>query len=120
MSISERPSEPLPASEQPAAISRYVAQLITAAIGRGPTRIRTRIAEDVIIVVMEELLTHAESSLAANDKGDLVIQVRRAFQEVARPDLVGAVEAITGRRVRGFLSDHQLDPDIAIETFILE
>jgi uncharacterized protein YbcI len=37
-----------------------------------------------------------------------------------RKDLVGAVEEITGRKVIAFMSDNHIDPDIAIESFVLE
>jgi hypothetical protein len=36
-----------------------------------------------------------------------------------RTDLVSGVEAITGRTVIAFLSDNHIDPDFAVETFIL-
>jgi uncharacterized protein YbcI len=36
-----------------------------------------------------------------------------------REDLVGLVEEITGRTVIAFLSDNHLDPDIAVESFVL-
>jgi len=34
--------------------------------------------------------------------------------------LVAAVEANTGREVLAFLSDHHIDPDVAVEIFILK
>jgi hypothetical protein len=36
-----------------------------------------------------------------------------------RDDLTAGVEKITGRRVIAFLSANHLDPDIAIESFML-
>jgi hypothetical protein len=35
------------------------------------------------------------------------------------PDLIRGVQEITGREVVAFLSDNHVDPDIAIETFVL-
>lgn len=37
-----------------------------------------------------------------------------------RNDLVAAVEELLGRRVIAFLSDNHIDPDVAIESFVLE
>jgi hypothetical protein len=37
-----------------------------------------------------------------------------------RADLVAGVEMITGRTVIAFLSDNHLEPDVAIESFVLE
>src|SRR5689334_14981546 len=36
-----------------------------------------------------------------------------------RPELVAGVEALTGRRVIAFMSDNHVDPDVAVETFVL-
>jgi uncharacterized protein YbcI len=36
------------------------------------------------------------------------------------PELKRGIEAITGREVVAFMSDNHLDPDIAVETFILD
>jgi uncharacterized protein YbcI len=37
-----------------------------------------------------------------------------------RPELVSGVKALTGRRVIAFMSDNHIDPDVAVETFVLE
>jgi uncharacterized protein YbcI len=50
---------------------------------------------------------------------DLVLSTRKAYQRPMRVDLVAAVEEITGRTVRAFLSDNHADPDIAVECFVL-
>jgi uncharacterized protein YbcI len=46
--------------------------------------------------------------------------MRKAYQDTMRDDLVTGVEEITGRTVIAFLSDNHIDPDIAIESFVLE
>jgi hypothetical protein len=37
-----------------------------------------------------------------------------------RDALISAVEQLTGRHVRAFLSDNSIDPDVAVESFVLE
>lgn len=46
--------------------------------------------------------------------------MRRRFQRTMKEDLVAAVEENTGREVVAFLSDHHIDPDIAVEVFVLK
>jgi hypothetical protein len=46
--------------------------------------------------------------------------VRVAFQQEMRKDLIAGIESIPGRKVLAFLSADHIDPDIAIESFILE
>jgi hypothetical protein len=48
-----------------------------------------------------------------------VIQQRMEFQEVMRERFATVVETATGRRVIGFMSGNQQDPDIMCEVFIL-
>ena len=53
-------------------------------------------------------------------RSELVLRMRKAYQATMRQELVDAVEQITGRQVIAFLSDNHIDPDIAVEVFILE
>ena len=46
--------------------------------------------------------------------------MRRTYQETMRDDFVALVEDVVGRKVIAFLSDHHIDPDIAVEMFVLE
>ena len=41
------------------------------------------------------------------------------FQELMRDRFEGVIESATGRRVIGFMSGNQQDPDIMCEVFIL-
>jgi hypothetical protein len=46
--------------------------------------------------------------------------MRKAYQQTMRNELVAAVELLTRRKVIAFLSDNHIEPDIAIECFVLE
>jgi uncharacterized protein YbcI len=101
-------------------ISNMVVRLMTQYTGRGPTRARTHISGDLVSVVLQDTLTKAERTLVARGEGTLVLHTRKAFQNTMRDDLVTGVEALTGRKVWAFLSDNHIDPDVAIESFLLE
>jgi uncharacterized protein YbcI len=49
-----------------------------------------------------------------------VLSLRRLWQKVMRTSCSRAIEDLTGRKVVGFMSDNHIDPDIAVEVFILE
>jgi uncharacterized protein YbcI len=85
-----------------------------------PTKAWTSIDEDLICVVLRDTLTKGERSLVGDERGQLVLDMRKAYQFTMRTDLVAVVEEITGRKVIAFLSDSHIDPDIAIESFVLE
>lgn len=106
--------------ERAAAISNLVVRLVSDYTGRGPTKARTYLNEDVITVVLREMLTKAERSLVRDGKSALVQSTRLAFQQTMREDFVAGIEGITGAKVKAFLSSNHMDPDIAVETFILE
>jgi uncharacterized protein YbcI len=50
---------------------------------------------------------------------DVVLTTRKAFQTTMRHDLIAGVEEILGRRVQAFMSDNHIDPDIAVEVFVI-
>ena len=118
--MSATSSERASAGSVAAEISNAVVRLLSEYTGRGPTRARTHITEELISVVLRDTLTKGEISLIAAGKTDLVLSARKAYQEAMGADLTAAVEHHTGRKVLAFLSDNHLEPDIAIESFILE
>ncbi len=102
-----------------AAISNAVVGLLHDYTGRGPTRARTTIGPDTIVVTLRDSLTKAERTLAERGQALEVLAMRRAFQDTMREDLIAAVEQLTGRSVEAFLSDNLYDPDVAVEIFLM-
>jgi uncharacterized protein YbcI len=111
-----------PPGEQTTAarISTLVVQQMHSYTGRGPTQAWTTINDDLVTVVLRDTLTKGELSLVADSKAALVTEMRHAYQQTMRDDLIGGVERLTGRKVIAFLSANHIDPDIAIESFVLE
>lgn len=101
-------------------ISNGVVRLLRDYTGRGPTRARTYITGDLVSVVLEDTLTKGERSLVKDGETALVLSARHAYQRTMSADLIALVEGLTGRKVRAFLSDNQIDPDVAVESFVLE
>jgi uncharacterized protein YbcI len=106
--------------ELSAAISNAVVRVFHEYTGRGPNRARSFVSDDLISVVLEETLTKGERHLLADGKSEIVLQSRDAYQQAMCADLIAAIEDLTSRRVRAFLSDNSTDPDIAVESFVLE
>ena len=100
-------------------ISNLVVQTTSACTGRGPTRAKTSIDTDLITVVLRDTLTKGERTLVEQGQAELVLAMRRAYQQTMRDELVAGVERLTGRQVVAFLSGHHAEPDIAIESFVL-
>jgi uncharacterized protein YbcI len=102
------------------ALSNAVVRIVREYTGRGPTHARTSIRDNVVVVLMQETLLKAEHSLINDDKGKLVVEMRRSFQQTMRRELSEAVEELTGRKVVAFMSDSHLEPDYSVELFVLE
>ena len=104
--------------ELSSAISSAVVHLVADHTGRGPTKARTTISGELVVVLLHDSMTAGERSLVLAGKEDEVLQIRRAFQETMRQDLVAAVEGLTDRRVVAFMSANHIDPDAAAEVFL--
>jgi uncharacterized protein YbcI len=107
-------------SSSNAEISRSAVRLLREYTGRGPTRARTTINTESVMIVLGDTLTKGERKLAQNGKADRVLAVRHDFQMVMQEELVAIVERTLDRKVIAFMSDNHLDPDLAVEVFILE
>lgn len=102
-----------------AAISNHVVRVVSDYTGRGPTKARSYLNENIVTVVLQDTLTKGERSLVGDDRDDLVLTMRKAYQSTMRSDLVAGIEEILGRKVTAFLSDNHIDPDVGVEVFLL-
>ncbi len=107
------------AGQLSADISNAVVRLLSEYTGRGPTKARTHVNDDMITVVLQDTLTKGERSLLRDGEKGLVLANRQAFQNTMSTEMIAAVERFSGRKVLAFLSANHVDPDYAVETFIL-
>jgi len=103
-----------------AAISNAAVRITSEFTGRGPTQAHTSIRDDVVLVVMRETLTKSERTLLANGEGDFVLEMRERLQLTMREAFIDAIEMLVQRRVIAFMSGANLEPDMAVEIFVLE
>src|SRR3954463_9042101 len=105
--------------EMRATISNEIVRLQAEYYGKGPTRAKTYIVEDLVVVVLEESFTRAEKTLAERGEREAIEHIRRRFQQQMAEDFTSVVEQATGRKVRVFLSETNIDHDVSVETFLL-
>jgi uncharacterized protein YbcI len=93
-----------------------------APLGASPTLVFAwkAINENLVSCLLQDTLTKPERSLVAAGDVDTVLEVRKRFQATMRDDLVAAAEDLTGRDVAVFMSQNHVDPDVALESFVLE
>jgi uncharacterized protein YbcI len=107
-----------PPASVAAEISREIVKAHAHYYGRGPTKARTTLKEDLIVVILEEIFTRAELTLVGGGDFGQVRATRQAFQDQVGPLFCQIVEQASGREVRSFLSQVNSD-GIAAEVFLL-
>jgi uncharacterized protein YbcI len=108
------------AGEQLAAVTNGIVGLFSEYYGRGPTKAKTYLLDDRIVVcVLENTMTTVERTLAEHGHAGQVREVRLKFQEAMAPQFTGVVAEAMGREVVGYHSQLTIDPDIGFEFFVL-
>jgi uncharacterized protein YbcI len=101
-------------------ISNGIVQLMAQHYGRGPTKAKTFVMERYVLVILEDLLTKAEATMVDNGRGDLVRDMRIAFQADMADEFKGVVERALGSKVLTYHSQVVFDPPMGFEIFVLE
>jgi uncharacterized protein YbcI len=102
------------------AIADAVVRSHTRCVGRGPRRAVAFYRDNMVVVVLQGTLTKGELSLAADGRHHAVMRIRRQFRDLMRTELVEAIEALTGCGVLAVVSDNSVEPDLAVELFVLD
>ena len=101
------------------AISNGLAHLHMRFFGRGPAKAKTTIVDDLVVCVLWEGFTTVELTLLKRGKKEAVEAFRRTFQSTMEPHFTEVVEKATGRKVSAYMSQVHVDPDVAVELFLL-
>ena len=101
------------------AISDGMVALLKEYYGVGPTQTKTYYYDDLVVCLMRGGFTRVEQTLLEGGRTGAVIQQRMEFQEVMRERFTSVIEDATGRRVVGFMSGNQQEPDMICEVFVL-
>ena len=102
------------------AISASMVELYARHYDHDRTTATTYINDNVVLCLLEDILSTAETALiAAGDAGE-VVDGRVAFQVDMQDEFTAEIERLTQRHVTAFLSANQTAPGVACELFFLE
>ena len=88
--------------------------------GLGAENVEAHLLENMVVVTIEGLeFSKGEMTLIEAGEGQSVLNLRAAFQRSIEPTFRAIIERATGRRVRTFLSNTDLDDAISVEFFLL-
>ena len=101
-------------------ISNAVVGLYKQHFGKGPTRCRTYLQPELVVVVLGGGYTASEQTLFEAGRWYEVRETRQHWQDTMHGRFVETIEELTGRKVHAFMSANHQDPDLAVELFVLE
>lgn len=102
------------------AISDAMVELYATFYQHDRTTATTYINDNIVVCVLENILTADEDTLIADGARGEVIDGRVAFQTDSEDEFTAAVERLTHRHVTAFLSANQTIPGVACELFFLD
>jgi hypothetical protein len=102
------------------AISDAMVELYAIFYEHDRTTATTYINDNIVVCVLEHILTAGEDTLIAEGSGGEVIDGRVAFQTDTEDEFTAAIERLTHRQVTAFLSANQTMPGVACELFFLD
>ena len=103
-----------------AKISTGLVQLHSQFYGKGPTKAKTHMVNDTVVCILRGGFTTVERTLLETGEVESVYQMRRSFQAAMEDEFRQVVEDATARRVIAYMSSIHVDPDLAVELFVLE
>ncbi|HEX8648438.1 MAG TPA: Na-translocating system protein MpsC family protein [Thermoleophilaceae bacterium] len=101
-------------------IANAIVKIHATHYGRGPTKARAHVTDELALVVLEDIFTPVERTLIEAGKADKVLGMRDGFQAAMKEEFVSAVEVTSGRTVRAFVSQTILEPEMGVELFMFE
>lgn len=109
-----------PAGSLSVAISNAIVGFLREYTGRGPTKARTTIRDNVVVVMLEQTLTKGEQSLVQKGRGEKVLALRHEYQDAMREESSAKIAELTGRTVVAMMSANHIDPDLGAEIYVLD
>ncbi len=88
--------------------------------GRGPIKAKTYVLDNLIVCVLTDGFTAIERTMMEGGQPDLVLEMRRDFQQLMKVRYSEMIEELTGRKVLAFLSQTHVEPDLTIEMFLMD
>jgi uncharacterized protein YbcI len=114
------PDEALPGDQLLSAVTEAMVGFHQRYYHREPITAKTMLlGDDLLACVLGGVYTDVEKTMIEIQRSTIVQDTRNEFQNAMRDRFIRTVEGLTGRRVRAFVSNHHVGPDIEIELFFL-
>jgi uncharacterized protein YbcI len=88
--------------------------------GRGPGAAKTHVTDNLVVVVLTDVFTPVERTLIDAGQEARVRETRAAHRAATEGVYKTRMEAVLGRPVAAHLSSIHVDPDVAVDIFVLD
>ncbi|HEY2054096.1 MAG TPA: Na-translocating system protein MpsC family protein [Solirubrobacterales bacterium] len=87
--------------------------------GRGPGAAKTHLTDNLVVCVLTDVFTPLERTLIDAGQETRVRETRAIHHAATEDDSRCRMEAVIGRPVEAHLSTIHVDPDVAVDIFVL-
>jgi uncharacterized protein YbcI len=87
--------------------------------GRGPGAAKTHISDNLVVCVLTDVFTPFEKTLIDAGQEDRVRETRAIHRSATEDVYKSRMEAVVGRQVEAHMSSIHVDPDVAVDIFVM-
>lgn len=87
--------------------------------GRGPGAAKSHVSDNLVVCVLTDVFTPVERTLIEAGQEARVRETRAVHRAATDGTYKGRMEAVLGRQVEAHLSSINVDPDVAVDVFVL-
>src|ERR1700742_1149291 len=87
--------------------------------GRGPGAAKTHITDNLVVCVLTDVFTPFEKTLIDAGQEERVRETRAIHRAATEGVYKRRMEEVLGRRVEAHMSSIHVDPDVAVDIFVL-
>jgi uncharacterized protein YbcI len=87
--------------------------------GRGPGAAKTHVSDNLVVCVLTDVFTPVERTLIEAGQEARVRETRDAHRAATDGIYKARMEAVVGHRVEAHLTSINVDPDVAVDVFVL-
>jgi uncharacterized protein YbcI len=87
--------------------------------GRGPGAAKTHLSDNLVVCVLTDVFTPLEKTLIDAGQEERVRETRAIHRSATEGVYKLRMEEVLGRRVEAHLSSIHVDPDVAVDIFVL-
>lgn len=109
----------VPARPRLTEISNAAVALHREHFGRGPGAAKTHVTDDLVVCVLTDVFTAFEKTLLDAGQVERVREARAIHRAATEGVYKQRMEEVLGRRVEAHMNSIHVDPDVAVDIFVL-